>query len=275
MTGRKRKAEDDDEMSVSPTSSPAFQSRQLARPNVKRVRGAAGDVAGRSLTLPRLLETLDASQLRHVLQTICEQNPQIGHQVASETPKPTAEATLRVLEDYQQKLREAMPYGQSSSDYIYYRVKQQLAALCEAIADFTPQFLPPAESQNSVSLEFLDGVTDIIHSLPDWESQSYRYHKEGAYHEISKAWALVVQEAAKRGGGFTLHTGGWVHRLSDHHRKSGGRLGGAMEVMASGVGWMGGNPGGPGGSTGESVSGSLLDQIMNGAYSSPVQVGPF
>src|SRR4051794_5425150 len=125
MASKKRKADDDnDEMSVSPTSSPAISSRQLARPS-KKVR-AGHELAGRPLPLPRLLETLDTTQLRMVLQTICERHPDLGQEVVNGAPRPSVTSALGVLEEYQEKLRTAYPFGQSSSDYIYFRVKQPL-----------------------------------------------------------------------------------------------------------------------------------------------------
>ncbi|KAI1250540.1 Tethering factor for nuclear proteasome sts1 [Eutypa lata] len=270
---RKRKADDDgDEMSVSPLSSPAIQSRQLAARPSKKIR--SNDLTGRPLTLPRLLETLDATQLRTVLQTICERQPEIGEEVVKSAPRPTVACALQVLQEYQNKLREAFPYGESSSDYTYYRVKQPLTALIDALADFTPQFLPPNEAQAGVSLHFLDGATKLAHSLPDWESQSYRYHKENVYDEISKAWALVINEASKKGAGFVLHSGGWDQILNKHNQQSGGRLGSAISAMAANVGWVGGAPH----AAGQSSAGqnpSILDQLMAGNYGSPVRVGPW
>ncbi|KAI1332794.1 hypothetical protein F5Y16DRAFT_407416 [Xylariaceae sp. FL0255] len=269
---RKRRAEDDgDEMSVSPSSSPAFQSRQLARPN-KRVRSS--DPTGRPLTLPRLLETLDATQLRSVLQTICERQPEIGEEVVKSAPRPSVECALQVLSDYHDKLRAAFPYGGSTSDYTYFRVKQPLLALIDALADFTPQYLPPNETQAAISLQFLDGATKLVHSLPEWESHSYRHHKENAYDEISKAWALVINEASKKGAGFALHSDGWDQTLTKHNEESGGRLQSAITAMAANVGWVGGNQhsGPPNAAMSQP---SILDQLVNGTYGSPVRVGPW
>lgn len=273
MASKKRKADDDnDEMSVSPQNSPATSSRQLARPS-KKVR-AGGDMSGRPLPLPRLLETLDNAQLRTVLQTICERHPDIGREVVTSAPRPSVASALQVLGEYQQKLRAAVPFGQSSSDYTYFRVKQPLVALVDAISDFTPQFLPPTEQQMNTSLQFLDGATKIIHELPDWESQQYRHHKDNAYDEISGAWAMVITEAAKRGGGFMLHTGGWDQRLAKHNQQSGGKLEQAMHAMATQVGWMGNNQGAAP-SAGLSEPNSILNQLINGTYGSPVRVGPW
>ncbi|KAL7623096.1 Tethering factor for nuclear proteasome sts1 [Parahypoxylon ruwenzoriense] len=270
---RKRKADDDgDEMSVSPLNSPAIQSRQLATRPSKKIR--SNELAGRPLALPRLLETLNATQLRALLQTICERQPDIGEEVVKSAPRPSVECALQVLKEYQDKLRDAFPYGESSSDYTYYRVKQPLLALIDALADFTPQYLPPNETSANVSLQYLDGATKIIHSLPEWESQSYRHHKENTYDEISKAWALVINEASKKGAGFVLHSGGWDQILAKHNQQSGGRLQTAMLSMAANVGWVGG--GQSGGAPNPSASqSSILDQLMAGNYGSPVRVGPW
>ncbi|TPX14419.1 uncharacterized protein E0L32_005383 [Thyridium curvatum] len=272
MSSKKRKADQDgDEMSVSPLVSPAIGSRQLSRPS-KKVRPT--EVTGRPLSLPRLLETLDTSQLRIVLQTICERHPDLGQEIVNGAPRPTVASALHVLEDYQEKLRAAVPYGQSSSDYTYYRVKQPLIALVDAISDFTPQYLPPTETQTSTSLQYLDGATKIIHILPDWDSPSYRQHKENAYDEISRAWALVIQEAAKRGGGFVLHTGGWDQTLAKHNQQAGGRLEAAIRAMAD-LGWTGPSVGVPQTQSSASDQNSIRNQLLNGTYGSPVRVGPW
>ncbi|ORY69039.1 Cut8 six-helix bundle-domain-containing protein [Pseudomassariella vexata] len=271
MSNRKRKAEDDgDEMSLSPLSSPATQNRQLATRPSKKIRST--EISGRPLSLPRLLETLDAASLRSVLQQICERQPEIGEEVVKSAPRPTVPSALGVLQEYQDKLQAAFPYGATSSDYTYYRVKAPLVALLDALADFTPQYLPPIESQANISLQYLDGATKMIHSLPEWESQSYRHHKENAYDEISRAWALVINEAAKRGGGFILHSGGWDQALAKHNQQSGGRLGTAMSAMASNVGWVGG---GPNAGAQPAEQNSILNELMSGNYGSPVRVGPW
>ncbi|TVY50001.1 Tethering factor for nuclear proteasome [Lachnellula occidentalis] len=271
MSTRKRKADDDgldENMSISPQNSPAFASRSLSRP-AKKVR--ANEVTGRPLALPRLLETLDAQSLRSVLQTICERHPQIGAEVVSSAPRPSVAATLEVLSQYQEKLREAFPFGgNSGSDYAYNRVKQPLVDLIAALTDFTPHYLPPNENQTTSSLNFLDSATKVVHDLPEWESQSHKYHKDNAYDEISRAWALVVSEASKKGGGFQLHSGGWDQRLAKHNEQSGGRMQVAVNALGSNLGWMGANS-----STGSGDRESIRNQLLSGSYGTnmPVQVG--
>jgi len=269
MSSRKRKAEDDDvSMSISPQNSPAMAVRSLARPTKK---SRANDLAGRPLSLPRLLETLDAQSLRLVLQEVCDRHPEIGPELVASAPKPSVSATLDVLAQYQERLQNAFPFGDNpSSDYAYNRVKQPLRNLMDALTDFTPHYLPPNETQTSVSLSYLDGASKVIHDLPEWDSQSHRYHKDDAYDEISKAWALVITEASKKGGGFHLHTGGWDQKLAKHNEQSAGRMQVAVNALGTNLGWMGGNT--------NMVSGdinSVRNELLSGRYGSnvPVRVG--
>lgn len=281
MSARKRKADDDlgprsydEDMSVSPLSSPAISARHLARPS-KKIRN--NEVTGRPLALPRLLETLDADSLRSVLQTICERHPQIGQEVVTSAPRPSVHAALGVLEQYQENLRQAFPFGgNTGSDYAYNRVRLQLSQLIDAITDFVPHYLPPNESQATLSLEFLDGVTAIVHQLPDWESANHRHHKDNAYDEIASAWALVISEASKRGGGFQLHNGEWDQKLRKHNQQSGGRMQAAVTALGSNLGWIGAGESSSNPNSGNDPN-SIRNQLFSGTYGSnlPVRVGPW
>lgn len=279
-SNRKRKAEDDSNdhdirMSASPSSSPAFAPRPLPSRQVKRARP---NVSGRPLSLPRLLETLDTEALRSVLQSLCQNHPELNDEVVHTAPRPSVAATLQVLHNYQSALQSAFPLGGNpSSDYAYNRVRQHLSNLLDALSDFTPHFLPPNESQVSTSLSYLDGATDIIHSLPRWDTPQHNIDRNSAYDEIGKAWVLVIREAAKRGGGIQLQYGGWDQKLAKHNQNSGGKLQDAVNELSSSLGWMGGSSlhgaGGP--SAGD--PGSIREQLLSGSYGlgMPLKVGPW
>ncbi|KAH8592730.1 Cut8 six-helix bundle-domain-containing protein [Bisporella sp. PMI_857] len=259
MSVRKRKADDDglDQNMLSPHGSPAPAPRTIAPRPSKKIR--SNEISGRPLALPRLLETLDAQSLRSVLQQICERHPDIGTEVVASAPRPSVAAALDVLAQYQDKLRKAFPFGGNpGSDYAYNRVRQSLVELINALTDYTPHYLPPNEHQTSTSLTFLDSATKFVHELPEWDSQSHKYHKDNAYDEISRAWALVITEASKKGGGFQLHSGGWDQMLAKHNEQSGGRMQTAVNALA-GLGW-GGNTsmGGP--------TDSIRNQLFSGTY---------
>ena len=278
---RKRKAEDDepqveDRMSFSPSNSPVPTPRSLP-PHRHTKRSRSGPI-GRSLALPRLLETLDADSLRAVLQSLCTRHPEIGSEVEHTTPRPSVASALNVLKNYESSLQASFPFGgDSSSDYAYNRVRDSLIALLDALADFTPHFLPPNESQASQSLTFLDGATEIIHRLPDWSSFQNSLHKQNAYEEISGAWVLAVREAAKRAGGMQLQYGGWDQKLAKHNQQANGKLQDAVNELSANIGWMGYQPEAQQhGSRGDDLS-SVRQELLAGTYGKnlPVRVGPW
>jgi protein Cut8 len=180
-------------------------------------------------------------------------------------------------------MRASVPFGnRMTSDYAFNRVRGPLIELLDALRDYTQNFLPPRETQTSVSLKFLDEVTNMLHRLPNWDSYQNQRHKHEAYEEISMAWALVIREAAKKAGGFQLRVGHWDEKLGKHNDASGGRLGEAMEALRESLSWMGGNQdessaghagpsnlqSGMGGSSGGRNPGvpSIREQLFSGTY---------
>lgn len=276
---RKRKAEDDepyeDQLSASPASFPSLASLSLtAHRNTKRARSQP---AGRPLTLPRLLETLDAESLRGVLQSICSRHPGIDSEVEGMAPRPTVPSALNRIQQYETVLRSAFPYGGDSTlDYTYNRVRQPLIDLVDAIAAFTSPFLPPHETQVSKTLSFLDGATDVIHRLPNWNSFQSNLHKQNAYEEISAAWVLAIQEMAKKAGGLQLD-GTWTEKISNHNQQANGKLQGAMNELRGILGWMGvqalqQQQHHQNSNEGDDLR-SVRQEMMSGTYASSIPVG--
>lgn len=280
-TSRKRKADDDGNdhdgrMSASPTNSPAFTPRSL--PVARNVKRARPNVSGRPLSLPRLLETLDTDALRGVLRSMCERHPALADEIVHTAPRPNVTSALQVLRNYQSQLQSSFPLGSNSeSDYAYNRVRQPLGDLLDALSDFTPHFLPPHETQPSVSLNYLEGATDIIYALPRWSSPQNNIERDAAYDEICKAWILVIREAAKRGGGIQLQYGGWDQKLAKHNQNSGGKLQAAVNELGSSLVWMHGSESQSYGSPGMNDLSSIREQLLSGTYGlgTPVKVGPW
>jgi protein Cut8 len=234
------------------------------------------NVSGRPLPLPRLLETLNADELRNLLQSICDRHPDIGTEVTTTAPRPSVQSTLEVLSKYESQFQAAFPLGRASSDYSYNRVRQQLIELLESLKDFTPHFLPPNEQQSATSLAFLDGATEFIHRLPDWDNFQHNRHKHDAYEEMAKAWAAVFREAAKKAGGIQLQYGGWDQKIAKHNEMSGGRMQEAVNELRGSLGWMGNNAPAPSAGGGADNM-SVRQQLLNGTYGmgSSVRVGPW
>jgi protein Cut8 len=269
MTGRKRKAEDDgsagddERMSASPSASPAVLPRAAPR-GMKRMRT---NISGRPLPLPRLLETLSADEMRNLLQSICQRHPDIGNEVVTTAPRPSIQSTLEVLSKYEAAFQAAFPFGgRASSDYAYNRVRQQLDELLESLKDFTPHFLPPNEQQPATSLTFLDSATEIIHRLPNWDTYQHNRHKQEAYEEMAKAWAMVIREAAKKAGGIQLQYGGWDQKIAKHNEVSGGKMQEAVNELQGGLGWIGAETNSAA-AAGPADAMSIRQQLLSGNYS--------
>jgi protein Cut8 len=273
MSGRKRKATDDessdDRMSASPGTTNAELPRQPPR-HTKRMRS---NISGRPLALPRLLETLSADEMRRLLQSICQRHPDIGNEVVSTAPRPSISSTLEVLSKYESAFQAAFPFGgRSSSDYAYNRVRQQLVELLDSLKDFTPHFLPPHEQQPATSLAFLDGATAVIHRLPNWDTYQHNRHKEEAYEEMAKAWAIVIREAAKKAGGMQLLYGGWDQKIVKHNEASGGKMQEAVNELRGSIGWMDADTSGPPAS-GSADAMSIRQQLLSGNYGMGASAG--
>lgn len=270
-SSRKRKASEeplDHDMSPSPTADP----NNLSRPRIAK-RNRTGAASGRPLALPRLLETLSADQMRLLLQNVCEQHPDLQHEIVTRAPRPSIESTLSVLSRYETAFRESFPLGnRTTSDYAYNRVRSHLLQLIDAVREYTPHFLPPHETQDAQSLTYLDSVTEMIHRLPDWDTYLHQRHKDEAYDEIAKAWALVIREAKKRAGGFHLQFGGWDQKLVEHNAKSRGRMEVAVDELKVATGFAAD-------STSQGTQGvreqraSIRQQLFSGTYGQGLGVG--
>jgi protein Cut8 len=276
MASRKRKADDDGhDQDERMTSSPSPSMSTGVLPQQRNVKKLRTNVVGRPLTLPRLLETYSADQMRGLLQRICERYPEVGTDIVQAGPRPTVQSALEVLERYERNLQASFPLGARDGDYAFNRIRTALSEVLDALKDFTPHFLPPNETQHTTSLSFLDGATEIIHRLPEFRNFQNNRLKQDAYEEMAKAWTLVVREAAKRAGGMQLHHGNWDQKLLSHNEKSQGRMQEAVDEMRNNLGWMGGETGGSTGGVNDSQS--IGQQLLNGTYFNgvPVRVGPW
>ena len=278
MSGRKRKADDEldnERMSTSP--SPSLPNRGLPSPNLQRTikRTRTHTSAGRPLPLPRLLQTLSVDELRNLVQNICNERPDIRETIVTKAPRPSVDSTLTVLAKYEQDLRDAFPLGnRHTSDYAYNRVRQNLLQLIEALRDYTPYYLPPQETQTGLSLTYLDAVTNMIHRLPDWDTYQHQRHKNEAYDEIGRAWALVIREAAKTAGGFRLQLGNWDQKLVEHNQKSSGRMSEAVNELQAATGYMQSIAGAQAVSQQQPLSAmdqraAIRQQLLSGTYGVP------
>lgn len=208
------------------------------RPHNATIKRARTDDRGRPLPLSRLLETMDVEVLRDILTRACEASPHLTTEVQKAAPKPTVTNALAVIRGYERRFEELFPYGGSkTSPYAYDRVKQPFLLLLEALGDFTSNFLPPVETQIATTLQYLDGATNILHRIPNFESAQHSTHKTNAYESIAKAWCVALKEAEKRGGGIQITNNGWDKRLMRHYEVAGQPLGPAIQELQKVTSW--------------------------------------
>lgn len=162
-------------------------------------------------------------------------------------------------------------------------MRHNLLALLGALGDFTPHFLPPHEAQVPQALAFLDGATDIVHRLPEWDSYQNSVLKVDAYEEISRAWTMVLNEAAKRAGGIQLQYDGWDKKILKHNEQARGKMQDVVNTLNSILGWAGGqvqaqnqNQNQNQSSRGDDIN-SIRQELLSGTYGSNlgVRVGPW
>ncbi|KAK9456201.1 Cut8 six-helix bundle-domain-containing protein [Dipodascopsis uninucleata] len=253
--GQKRKlCQDDDsdeEMVGSPDASPLFGARSLvASPHVGinfnhqslamhgfQPKRARTEIIGRRLPLSRQLEFLDVRTLKMLICNLAEKHPYLTEEISHMAPTPNVSSSLDLLSKHLDRIESAFPYkGDQTGDYAYLRVRPHITEFLDAVSDYTPNFLPPEEQQAGNSLQFLDGVTSLVHKLPSWRTESNNSMKHTAYDELARAWSLAVREALKRANGIVLEYGGWREKLAKHNEMAEGRLQSAVDVIEEGLG---------------------------------------
>ncbi|KAK9362259.1 Cut8 six-helix bundle-domain-containing protein [Lipomyces starkeyi] len=262
--GQKRKLshddDSDDEMVGSPESSPAFGTRNLAplpqqhqhHSAIQSVflnsphnsahhhsasKRARTEIIGRPLPLSRQLESLSAQALKAIICSLADKHAYLVNEVSSMAPTPTVSSSLELLARHLDRISSAFPYkGDPAGDYAYIRVRPHITEFLDAVSDYTPHFLPPREQQVGNCLQFLDGVTSLVHRLPEWRADANNALKHAAYDELSRAWSLAVREALKRANGIVLEYGGWREKIAKHNESAAGRLQSAVDAVDQGLG---------------------------------------
>lgn len=233
----KRKRRINDFFGGGGASEPVSNRRSLASPSSSNKRAKLHSPRATAVPLRRRLESLGHNQLLDLVESLVQNHPETHQSLRRLVPEITVERALRMLKEYHQRILDGLPYKDDPrGDYAYLRVEPHLRSFFEALADYTAAFLPAHSAENTVSgqaLIFLDGATELIHSLPEWTSPVNNVLRNRAYHEIAQAWAIVLRG---RQGSMSFVLGeaaAWETRLTTHNRRADGRLGEALDAFTS------------------------------------------
>ncbi|KAK9462768.1 Cut8 six-helix bundle-domain-containing protein [Lipomyces oligophaga] len=208
---------------------------QLHHGHAKRARTG---IISKPLPLNRRLEILDPRELRSLIHTLVTKHSYLADEVSSLAPIPTLSTSLDYLNRSFNRITDSFPYKcDPLGDYAFMRVRPHVSEFLSAVSDYTQNFLPPREQQIATSLQFLDGVTNLVARLPEWTSPANNSFKHIALDELSRAWTLVIQEALKRANGIYLEYGGWREKIAKHNVHADNRLLAAVQALESGLGF--------------------------------------
>ncbi|KAG4303330.1 hypothetical protein PCK1_000294 [Pneumocystis canis] len=223
----KRKVSEDEE--IQHTSMTSYSNLNNKKPRITR--------HGRSLPVTRLLEHLDASSLRNIIQILVNRHPTLSLEVVNLSSRPDLSSVISILNGMEEQVRRSFPYGgDSAGEYAYNRIRPVLQTLTDSLLEYTCIFLPPYETDRSLTLTFLDYITSMVHRFPEWNNPEHNYAKHELYDEISNAWVSTILSIAKEGsGGINSHE--WMEKLIKHNEVAGGRFKTVIDVAQNELSW--------------------------------------
>lgn len=157
----------------------------------KRVRTPA--LSGQCLPVTRIIELLDNSQLRNILETVMAQHPEVVHTIQKTAVKPSVHAIIELIKNKHAQISAHLPYKcDVESDYSYIRVKPYLTEFLDCISDFILDILPPMESIFATSCHLLNIITSLIHELPKFTNNEFQYTRTIAYQQLANLWLTLL-----------------------------------------------------------------------------------
>lgn len=158
---------------------------------VKRARTPT--ISGKNLPISRLVEVMDYSQLKSVLEMVMAQHPEVAQTIHKSAVKPSTGRIVELIKDKAARIVAHLPYKcDVESDYSYIRVKPYLTEFLDCISDFILNLLPPMEFVLANSCYILDVITNLIHELPCFSNSEFQYTKTIAYQQLANLWLIVL-----------------------------------------------------------------------------------
>lgn len=191
LPGSKRLHSSDDDFHSRHMAEQRNKRKNLQERRLKRARTSF--MAGRPLPVSRLVEAMDKTQLKNVLETVIAQHPEVEQTIYKNVRRPSTNAIIGLVRAKAAQIAAHLPYKcDIESDYSYIRVKPYLTEFLNCISDFILNLLPPMDFVLSHSCVILHVITGLIHELPNFSNTEFQYTKSVAYQQLANLWLIVL-----------------------------------------------------------------------------------
>lgn len=167
--------------------------------NGKCKRHKSQQVHGEPLPLKRIVESLDHESLQTLVVSLLEKRADISHDLLQLLPKIGVDHTLRILEEKMKLIVENLPYKvDPTSDYSYLRVQKPVVEFFNSFSDYILNFLEPVESDNTVTLKFLNEfLMNIFHKMPIFKNLEFRFFYDLSIEKINLIFVNYLSKFLK------------------------------------------------------------------------------
>lgn len=198
----------------------------------KKTRAATQRILGQPLPTLRVVEVMDKPQLEALVNQLVSLHPELALDINACAQRPSVSSCIVILTQKVEAITAALPYRvDQGSEYAYLRVKPLIEDFLSALSDYTLGFLPPVQTQCTVSLDFLHQATLLLHKLPSFTRLSNNYFRDIAYEQLAHTWCMCLRELISASSAMLGLVGNWEAVVKQHNELSDGKLTAVVELF--------------------------------------------
>lgn len=196
------------------------------------------NLQGIKLPLRRTVETLDKAQLQQLVVDIVDEHPHIAARVAEMSPRVTVAAAIAALHaKLHNDILGNLPYKMDpASDYSFLRVKTHVADFFQMLSDYTLSYLPPAENDVCVALDFAKRfLAEVLPLIPHFDAVEFRYYHNLTLEKLAHILENCIASflAQKRQNILLVENEDWLGDFRRINNANNGLLGNVVSLLES------------------------------------------